>query len=73
MSLMVKNPPVIWDTQVQPVGQEDPLKKGMAIHSSDFAWVAIIVASPWGCKEMDVTELLTHTYENASPTTEVSC
>ena len=25
-------------TQVQPLGQEDPLKKGMATHSSILAW-----------------------------------
>ena len=27
---MVKNPPAIQETQVQPLGREDPLKKGMA-------------------------------------------
>ena len=35
---MVKNLPAIWETQVQPLGQEDPLEKGMAIHSNILAW-----------------------------------
>ena len=26
------------ETQVQPLGQEDPLEKGMATHSSILAW-----------------------------------
>ena len=35
---MVKNPPVIWETWVQSLGQEDPLEKRMATHSSILAW-----------------------------------
>ena len=35
---MVKNLPAMWDTQVQSLGLEDPLEKGMAIHSSIIAW-----------------------------------
>ena len=35
---MVKNLPAIQETQVQPLGQEDPLEKGMAMHSSILAW-----------------------------------
>ena len=31
---MVKNLPAIQKTWVQPLGQEDPLEKGMATHSS---------------------------------------
>ena len=34
----VKNPPAIQDTQVQSLGQEDPLEKGTATHSSILAW-----------------------------------
>ena len=33
---MVKNPPAMQETRVQPLGQEDPLEKGMATHSSGF-------------------------------------
>ena len=35
---MAKNLPGIQETQVQSLGQEDPLEKGMASHSSNFAW-----------------------------------
>ena len=35
---MVKNLPAMQETQVQSLGQEDPLEKGMATHSSIFAW-----------------------------------
>ena len=36
---MVKNLPAMQETQVRSLGWEDPLKKGMAIHSSILlAW-----------------------------------
>jgi len=35
---MVKNSPAVWETWVQSLGQEDPLDKGMAFHSSILAW-----------------------------------
>ena len=38
MAQMVKTLPVMQETQVQSLGQEDPLEKEMAIHSSIFAW-----------------------------------
>ena len=38
MAQMVKNMPAMQDTQVQTLGQEDPLEKGMATHSSILAW-----------------------------------
>ena len=34
----VKNLPTIWETQVQSLGQEDPLEKGLATHSNILAW-----------------------------------
>ena len=34
----VKNPPAMQETQIQSLGWEDPLEKGMATHSSIFAW-----------------------------------
>ena len=37
---LVKNPPAIQETQVQFRGQEDPLEKGYATHSS-------ILRLPW--------------------------
>ena len=35
---MVKNPPAMRETWVWSLGQEDPLEKGMATHSSILAW-----------------------------------
>ena len=35
---MVKNLPAMQETQVQSLGWEDPLEKGMATHSSILAW-----------------------------------
>ena len=34
----VKNLPALQGTQLQSLGREDPLEKGMATHSSIFAW-----------------------------------
>ena len=34
---VVKNTPAVWETQVQSLGQEDPLEKEMATHSSILA------------------------------------
>ena len=34
---MVKNLPAMWETQIRSLGQEDPLEKGMATHSSGLA------------------------------------
>ena len=34
MTQTVKTLPAMQDTRVQPLGQEDPLEKGMATHSS---------------------------------------
>ena len=53
----VENLPAMWETQVQSLGQEDPLKKGMATHSSillseEFHGQRILAGySPWGLKE----------------------
>ena len=35
---MIKNLPAMWETWVQSLGWEDPLEKGIAIHSSILAW-----------------------------------
>ena len=34
----VKHLHTVWETPVQSLGQEDPLEKEMAIHSSILAW-----------------------------------
>ena len=38
MTQMVKNLPAMQETQVRSLGQEDPLEKGMATHSSILGW-----------------------------------
>ena len=38
MAQMVRNLPPMWETRVRSLGREDPLEKGMAIHSSILAW-----------------------------------
>ena len=48
---MVKNSPAMQEMQemwVQPLGQEDPLEKGMAIHSSILAWKIPWAEEPGG-------------------------
>ena len=35
---MVKNLPAMREAWVQSLGREDPLEKGMVIHSSTLAW-----------------------------------
>ena len=35
---MVKRLPAVRETQVRSLGQEDPLEKEMATHSSTLAW-----------------------------------
>ena len=68
---MVKNLPEIQETQVQSLGREDPLEKEMVIHSSILAGKLhgqkrLASYSPWGCKDLDMTERLllhfTYTY-----------
>jgi len=59
----LKRLPAMWETWVRSLGQEDPLEKEMATHSSILAW-----RIPWtaelgglqstGCKELDTTERL---------------
>ena len=38
MAQTVKNLPAMRETQVQSLGWEDPLEKGMATHSSILVW-----------------------------------
>ena len=64
---MIKKVPAMQEIWVQFLGREDPLQKGMAIHSSISclenstdrgAWQATSYSS-WGCKESGMTEWLT--------------
>ena len=58
---MVKNPPAMQEPPIPSLGQEDPLEKGMAPHSSILAWEIPWTEEPGrlqarGCKESDLTE-----------------
>ena len=61
---MVKNLPVIQETQAQSLGWEDPLEKGMAtpiLLPREFHGLRNLAGySLWGHKESDTTEQLTH-------------
>ena len=53
------------ETQVQSLGQDDPLEKEMATCSSILAWKitwqrSLVGYSPWGHKELQPTEQLNH-------------
>ena len=45
------------DTQVQSLGQEDPLEKEMATHSSILAWEIPWIEEPAGLQPMGSQEL----------------
>ena len=49
---MVKNLPVMQETQVRSLGQEDPLEKGMATLSSILAWEIPWAEEPGGLQSM---------------------
>ena len=50
---MVKNLPTMQDTRVWSLGQEDPLEKGMATHSSILAWRIPWTEEPSGLQSME--------------------
>ena len=52
MAQTVKNLPAMQDTQVQSLGWEDPLEKGMATHSSILAWRIPWTEEPGGLQSM---------------------
>ena len=61
MAQMVKNLPAMQETWVQSLGWEDPLKKGMATHSSVLAGEShgkksLEGYSPWGPEQLDMGE-----------------
>ena len=45
---MVKNLPAMLETRVRSLGQEDPLKKDMATHSTTLAWKIPWTEEPGG-------------------------
>ena len=49
---MVKNLPVMQETRVQSLGQENPLEKGIANHSSILAWRIPWTKEPGGLQSV---------------------
>ena len=49
---MVKNLPALQDTWLQSLGWEDPVEKGMAIHSSILAWKTAWTEGPGRLQSM---------------------
>ena len=47
LAQMVKDLPAMQETWVRFLGWEDPLKKGMAIHSSILAWRILMDRGAW--------------------------
>ena len=52
MAQTVKNPLTVHETQVQFLGQEDPLERGMVAHSSILAWRIPWTEEPGGLQSM---------------------
>ena len=52
MAQIVKNLPAVQETQVQSLGQEDPLEEEMATHSSTLAWRIPWTEEPGGLQSM---------------------
>ena len=49
---MLKNLPAMWETQVRFLGQEDPLEKGTATHSSILVWRIPWTEEPGGLESL---------------------
>ena len=65
---MVKNLPARQETPVLSLGEEDPWENEMATHSSilheEFHGQRGLVGyNPWGHKESDTTEQITHSFK----------
>ena len=53
MALVVKNLPANAEDQVRSLGQEDPLEKEMATHSSILIWEMPWTEEPGGLESME--------------------
>ena len=49
---MVNRLPAMWETRIQSLGQEDPLEKEMAAHSSILAWRIPWTEEPGGLQSL---------------------
>ena len=65
---MVKNMPAMRETWVRSLGWEDPLKKGMATHSSILAWKIPWTEEPGGLQSMGLQKSQTQLSDKATTT-----
>ena len=66
-----KHRPAMWETWVLSLNWENPLEKAMAttpvfLPGKSHGWRSLVGYSPWGCKELDTTEHLHFTTEEAT-------
>ena len=57
---LVKNMPAMQETPVRFLGQEDPLEKGQATHSSILAWRIPRTEEPDGLQSMGLQRVTKH-------------
>ena len=55
---LVKNLPAVQETQVQSLGQKDPLEKEVATHSSVLAWKILWTEESGGLQSMGSQRVL---------------
>ena len=70
---MIKKPPAIQETQVQSLGQEDLLEKGMATHSSIIAWRIPWTEEPGVLHNMGSGRVKYNLFSNPEFATHYSC
>ena len=57
---MMQNLPAVGETQIQSLGWEDPMEKGMATHSSILAWKTPRSEEPGGLQFMGLQRVGHH-------------
>ena len=57
VALTVENPPAMQEIQLQFLGWEDPLERGMATHSNILAWRIPWTEKPGGLQSLGYKEL----------------
>ena len=64
----VKNPPAMWETQVQFLGWEDPLEKEMSTHSIILVWKISWTEKPGGLQAIGLQRVR---HDGVTPTTKI--
>ena len=72
MYIVVKYVPVMQETWVRSLGQEDPLEEGIAIHSSILVWRIPMDREAWWATVCRVAQCQTQLSDQAQPSTNTS-